>query len=123
MQPFREVEEFIPPNKVITQQWLTSEIKTQNNGQALLIHLPPDPTVAIILLQLRLRDPSFDMTLYDTMLIAEQSLSLREGSFAILDDSIIRDYVVASKYKIQIHLVLADTQRDDAGEGGISGLV
>ena len=119
----RESWELVPPNRVVTQQWITSAIRTTNKGQAQLIHLPPDPTVAIILLQLRLHDPSFDMALYDQMIIAGQTLSLREGPFAILDNATIRDHVVVSKYKIMIHLVPADDQPDGAREGGISGLV
>ena len=119
----KESWELVPPNRVVTQQWITSAIKTTNNGQVQLIHLPPDPTVAIILLQLRLHDPSFDMALYDQMIIAGQTLSLRKGQIAILDDAKIRDYVVASQYKIMIHLVPAEAQCEDEHEGGISGLV
>ena len=119
----RESWELVPPNRVVTQQWITSAIRTTNNGQAQLIHLPPDPTVAIILLQLRLHDPSFDMALYDQMIIAGQTLSLKEEQFAILDNAKIRDYVVVSQYKIVICLVPTEVQHDGECEGGISGLV
>ena len=108
---------------MVTQQWIVSTIRTTKSAQTRQIHLPPDPTVAIILLQLRLHDSSFDMALYDQMIIAGQTLSLRKGQFAILDDAKIRDYVVASQYKIMIHLVPAEAQCEDEHEGGISGLV
>ena len=123
MQSYRESWELVPPNLVVTQQWIVSKIKTTRSAQTCQIHLPPDPTVAIILLQLRLHDSSFDMALYDQMIIAGQTLSLKEGQFAILDDAKIRDYVVASKYKIMIHLVPAETRCENTYEGGISGLV
>ena len=123
MQSYKESRELIPPNLVVTQQWIVSKIKTTRSAQTCQIHLPPDPTVAIILLQLRLHDSSFDMALYDQMIIAGQTLSLKEGQFAILDDAKIRDYVVASKYKIMIHLVPAETRCENTYEGGISGLV
>ena len=119
----REFWEFVPPNRVVTQQWITSAIRTTIDGQVKLIHLPPDPTVAIILLQLRLHDPSFDMALYDQMIIAGQTLNIQEGQFAILDNVTIRDHVVVSEYKIMIRLVSTDDRHDDACEGGISGLV
>ena len=123
MQSYREPWELVPPNLVVTQQWIVSTIRTTKSAQTRQIHLPPDPTVAIILLQLRLRDSSFDMALYDQMIIAGQTLSLRKGQIAILDDAKIRDYVVASQYKIMIHLVPAEAQCEDEHEGGISGLV
>ena len=123
MQSHRESCELIPPNLVVTQQWIVSKIKTTKNAKSWQIHLPPDPTVAIILLQLRLHDSSFDMALYDQMIIAGRPLSLREGQFAILDDAKIRDYVVASKYEIVIHLVPAETRCEHTHIGGISGLV
>ena len=123
MQSYRESWELVPPNLVVTQQWIVSTIKTTKSAQTRQIHLPPDPTVAIILLQLRLHDSSFDMELYDQMIIAGQTLSLKKGQFAILDDAKIRDYVVASQYKIMIHLVPAEAQCEDENEGGISGLV
>ena len=123
MQSYRESWELVPPNLVVTQQWIVSAIKTTRSAQTCQIHLPPDPTVAIILLQLRLHDSSFDMALYDQMIIAGQTLSLKEGQFAILDDAKIRDYVVASQYKIVVYLVPAEVQREDECEGGISGLV
>ena len=123
MQSYREPWELVPPNLVVTQQWIVSTIRTTKSAQTRQIHLPPDPTVAIILLQLRLHDSSFDMTLYDQMIIAGQTLSLRKGQIAILDDAKIRDYVVASQYKIMIHLVPAEAQCEDEHEGGISGLV
>ena len=108
---------------MVTQQWIVSTIKTTKGAQTRQIHLPPDPTVAIILLQLRLHDSSFDMALYDQMIIAGQTLSLREGQCAILDNARIRDYVVVSQYKIVIYLVPTEVQRDGECEGGISGLV
>ena len=123
MQSHGESCEPIPPNLVVTQQWIVSKIKTAKNAKSWQIHLPPDPTVAIILLQLRLHDSSFDVALYDQMIIGGRPLSLREGQFLILDDAKIRDYVVASKYEIVIHLVPAETRCEHTHIGGISGLV
>ena len=123
MQSTRGPWELVPPNRVVTQQWIVSKIETTKGAQIWQIHLPPDPTVAIVLLQLRLHDSSFEMALYDQMIIAEQTLSLKEGQFAILDNARIRDYVVASQYKIVIHLVPTEAQQHDEGEGGVSGLV
>ena len=123
MQSHRESCELIPPNLVVTQQWIVSKIKTTKNAKSWQIHLPPDPTVAIILLQLRLHDSSFDVALYDQMIIGGQPLSLREGQFLILDNAKIRDYIVTSKYEIVIHLVPTETRCEHTHLGGISGLV
>ena len=123
MQLYRESCELIPPNLVVTQQWIVSKIKTKKNAQPCQIHLPPDPTVAIILLQLRLHDSSFDVALYDQMIIGGQPLSLREGQFLILDNAKIRDYIVTSKYEIVIHLVPTEMQCEHTHLGGISGLI
>ena len=87
------------------------------------VHLPPDPTIASILLQIRLCDPLFDKTLYDSIVIAEQVLDLGDVHYAILDNARIRDYVVTSKYKIQLQLTPAERECHATSEGSVSGLV
>ena len=89
MQSYKESWELIPPNLVVTQQWIVSKIKTTKDAKSWQIHLPPDPTVAIILLQLRLHDSSFDVALYDQMIIGGATTESKRGT--ILDTRRCKD--------------------------------